>query len=173
MKKDIYFDNFFGPGWPPLSSLEPYFLAAPGKEWFYTGGNDSGSLRLEGVEGTGQMPRGRGRIDIKLAMWGNPDLGVLLIYSKTGGGYNENYSSRGDMTRIRQWVRSLHDTPLPVGLFIPFDKAWLAVKEFMETEGQLPKCIAWVKGSDLPDNTFPDPTVRLPDEPDNGWPPVS
>jgi hypothetical protein len=39
------------------------------------------------------------------------------------------------MRKIRQWVRWLHGDPLPIGLFVPFDLAWLAVKEFMETEG--------------------------------------
>jgi len=46
------------------------------------------------------------------------------------------------------------------------------VKEFMETEGQLPTSIEWVSSDDLPDNTFPDPTVRLLGEHDNGWPPL-
>ena len=165
MKKNIYFDSFYGPGWPSLSALEPYFLAPLGKEWFYTGGNDSAGISLEGLDGTDHLPFGRGRKDIKLAMWGNPELGVLLHYALYGGGEpRRDWFSLGDMTRIRQWVRSLHDTPLPVGLFIPFDKAWLAVKEFMETDGKLPTSIKWVKGSDLPDNTFPDPTVRLPGE---------
>jgi len=31
------------------------------------------------------------------------------------------------------------------------------VKEFIETGGQLPKCIEWVANKDLPPNTFPDP----------------
>lgn len=172
MKKDIYFDNFFGPGWPPLSALEPYFLAPRGKEWFYTGGNDSGSIRLEGLNGTEHLPFGRGRKDIKLSMWGNPELGVLLQYARYGGVARQDWFSKGDMGKIRQWVRSLHGDPLPVGLFIPFDQAWLAVKEFMETEGQLPTSIEWISSDDLPDNTFPDPTVRLPGEPDNGWPPL-
>lgn len=69
-------------------------------------------------------------------------------------------------------MRTLHDDPMPVGLFIPFDQAWLAVKEFMETEGNLPTGIDWVSSNDIPDNTFPDPTARLPGEPDNGWPPL-
>jgi len=90
-------------------------------------------------------------------MWGNPELGVLLIYSKWGGGLKETYSSIGDLTRLREWVRSTHDTPLPVGLFIPFEEAWKAVKEFIETDGKLPKSIAWIANRDLPPNTFPDP----------------
>lgn len=98
-------------------------------------------------------------------MWGNPELGVLLQYARYGGGVpRQDWFSKGDMTRIRHWVRSLHSTPLPVGLFISFDRAWLAMKEFMELEGRLPKSIEWVNSDDLPDNTFPDPTVRLPGE---------
>ena len=46
---------------------------------------------------------------------------------------------------------------MPVGLYIPFDRAWLAVQEFIETEGQLPTSIEWVRNDDLPDGTFPDP----------------
>jgi hypothetical protein len=46
---------------------------------------------------------------------------------------------------------------MPIGLFIPFAEAWKAVKEFIETEGELPKSIEWVRNRDLPPNTFPDP----------------
>lgn len=167
MRKDIYFDDFFGPGWPSIEELRPYFMAPKGKEWFYTGGNDSGGLSLEGLDGTDDLPHGRGRKDIRLSMWGNPELGVLLQYARYGGGVpRQDWFSKGDMRRIREWVRSLHDTPLPIGLFVPFDRAWLAVKEFMETEGKLPTSIEWVKNSDLPEGTFPDPTARLPGEND-------
>ena len=37
----------------------------------------------------------------------------------------------------------------------------MAVKEFIETEGQLPARIEWVRNSDLPPGTSPDPEVRL------------
>lgn len=67
------------------------------------------------------------------------------------------YSSKGDLRRLREIVHSSHNTPLPVGLFIPFERAWTAVKEFMQTEGQLPKSIEWIANRDLPPNTFPDP----------------
>jgi hypothetical protein len=53
---------------------------------------------------------------------------------------------------------------MPIGLYIPFERAWLAVKEFIETDGQLPTSIEWVRTSELPEHTFPDPTVRLPGE---------
>ncbi|OQW60735.1 MAG: hypothetical protein A4S14_02910 [Proteobacteria bacterium SG_bin9] len=106
---------------------------------------------------TEHLPFGRGRIDIELEMWGNPQLGVLIIYSKMGGGYKDVFTSKGDLNRLGELVRGLQDTPLPVGLFIPFDEAWKAVKEFIETNGELPKGIAWVANRDLPPNTFPDP----------------
>ena len=82
----------------------------------------------------------------------------MLIYQKSGAlDFRDAYTSRGDLNRLGEIVRTLHDDRLPVGLFIPFPKAWLAVKEFMETEGQLPKSIEWVRNTDLPPNTFPDP----------------
>ena len=166
MTKYVNFEKYWGDYWPDSVKLKPYFLAPTGRAWFDTGGNDTAGLRLEGVDGTEHLPKGKGRIDIELSMWGNPDLGVLLIYRKMGGGHREVYSSKGDLSKLRQWVRTLHDDPMPVGLFIPFDHGWLAVKEFMETEGKLPASIEWIKNSDLPEATFPDPTVRLPGEDD-------
>jgi hypothetical protein len=157
MRKRTYFDSHRHTGWPDPKKLERYFLAPPGKEWFYTGGNDGARLSAEGLYGTESLAANQGRVDVDLMMWGNPDLGVLLIYSKWGGGHKETYSSKGDLTRLREWVRSLHDTPLPVGLFISFATAWKAVKEFIETDGELPKSIEWIANSELPPNTFPDP----------------
>jgi hypothetical protein len=61
------------------------------------------------------------------------------------------------MSRLKEWVRNLHNDPLPVGLFIPFKRAWLAVKEFIETDGELPKSIEWIANKDLPAGTFSDP----------------
>ena len=63
----------------------------------------------------------------------------------------------GDMRRLRELVRSLHDDPLPVGLFIPFASAWQATKEFMATDGKLPKSIKWIAADKLPPDTFPEP----------------
>jgi hypothetical protein len=157
MIKSVYFDRFDGRGWPTPGQLEHYFLAPPGQRWFSETGNDSAGLSLEGADGTAHLDANRGRIDIRLEMWGNPDLGVLLIYSKWGGGLKLTYSSKGDLGRLREWVRSTHDTPLPVGLFIPFEAAWEAVREFIESDGALPKSIEWIANRDLPENTFPDP----------------
>jgi hypothetical protein len=157
MGKRAYFNTFWGAGWPPLSELKPYFLSPPGERWFFETGNDSAGLSIEGVDDTEHLPPNRGRIDIDLAMWGHSEHGVLLIYSKWGGGRHDNFTSKGDMSRLGEIVRSTHDTPLPVGLFIPYAEAWKAVKEFIETDGKLPQSIEWVANRDLPPNTFPDP----------------
>lgn len=157
MKKRAYFDSYWGPGWPNIAWMEPYFLAPAERRWFSHTGNDSAGLDLEGVDGTAHLQPNKGRIDIHLEMWGNPNLGVLLIYSKRGGGFKDTFTSKGDLNRLRELVRSTHDTPLPVGLFIPFESAWNAVKEFIVTDGALPKSIEWVANRDLPPNTFPDP----------------
>jgi hypothetical protein len=157
MKKYTYFDQFDGPGWPKLSELQPFFLAPKGKEWSYRGGNDSWGLWAEGADSTEHFEPNKGRIDIHLDMWGHPQHGVLLIYKKWGGGHKQTYSSKGDVNRLREWVRTTHDDPMPVGLYIPFEKAWKAVEEFIKTDGQLPRSIEWIANRDLPPNTFPLP----------------
>jgi Immunity protein Imm1 len=161
MKKTTYFDSARTKGWPDPKELKPYFFGPSGKEWFDTGGNDTGGLSIRGLYGTENGIGWKTRVDLDLHLYGNPGLGVLLIHHKYGGGYQEEYTSKGDMTRLREWVRNLHQTQLPVGLFIPFTKAYDAVKEFIETDGQLPKCIEWVANKDLPPGTFPDPAEEL------------
>ncbi len=157
MRKRAYFASRNTEGWPAPAEIERYFLAPPGEEWFYTGRNDSGSFTAEGVDGTDHLSLGQGRIDIRLALSGNPDHGVLLVWSKKGGGNNQTYTSKGNLARLREFVRTLQDTPLPVGLFVPFDRAWVAVREFLENDGALPKGIEWIADEDLPPNTFPGP----------------
>jgi Immunity protein Imm1 len=58
---------------------------------------------------------------------------------------------------LNEHVRTLHDDPMPIGLYILFDQAWKAVQEFIVTDGKLPTSIEWINNRDLPPNTFPDP----------------
>lgn len=157
MRKHAYFASRDIEGWPKPKEIEHYFLASPGKRWFFETRNDSAGFSADGVEGTGHLELENGRIDIWLRLWGHPKLGVLLIWTKSGGGLRYAYSSRGDLSKLRKWVRTTHGDPMPVGLYIPYDKAWKAVKEFLETDGDLPKSIEWIANRDLPENTFPDP----------------
>jgi hypothetical protein len=91
------------------------------------------------------------------ACGGIPTLGSVLEWSKWGGGNKLTYFSKGDLSRILEHIRSVHDLPLPLGLFIPFEQAWTAVEEFVETDGELPKGIAWISEKDLPSQAFPKP----------------
>jgi len=68
----------------------------------------------------------------------------------------EMCGSKGNLRRLREWVRSKQGTLLPVGLFILHGTAWEAVKEFMETDGELPTSIEWIANRNLPRGTFPD-----------------
>jgi hypothetical protein len=164
MSKFCNFGDFRDFNWPEPRQLERYFFAPPGKEWLQNPRNDGAVFRLQGAYGTEHLGLGKGLINIHLQIWGKPDLGVLLVYSRLGGGYGDVFSSKGDMSRIREWVRSTHGDPLPIGLFIPFAPAFQAVKEFIETDGKLPKNIEWIANKDLPPNTFPDRWIVLPGE---------
>jgi hypothetical protein len=156
MRKTTLFGHLDEDGWPDPTEFKPHFFALHGRYWS-PGRSDAAALWGHGADGTEHLPIGKGRIDIELLMWRNPDLGVLLIYSKWGGGYKEMFSSKGDLSRLHELVEAAHGTPLPVGLFVPIEAAWQAVKEFIETDGELPKSIAWIANRDLPPNTFPDP----------------
>ena len=141
MRKTTYFEPFPDEGWPEPNDLRPYFLAPPGQEW--TEGNDSWGLSAEGLYGTEGLAKFKEQVEVHLSMWGARGLGVLLFYHKYGGGYREMFTSKGDMSRLRE--------------IVPFFEAWKAVKEFIETDGELPKSIEWVANKVLPPNTFPKP----------------
>jgi len=158
MIKTTYFDVFERSGWPEPGQLAPFFLAPKGNEWSYHGGNDSWGLDGQGLYGTENLARAD-RVNVHLYMIGNPVHGVYLQYDKWDGRTKkkESYVCKGDLGRLREFVRSLHGTPLSVGLFIPFAEAWNAIREFIETDGELPKSIEWVASRDLPAEAFPDP----------------
>jgi Immunity protein Imm1 len=157
MDKSTYFDSYWGPGWPDEKWLERYFLTPQGRKDFFASGNDGWGLTAEGVDGTDHLPHLKGRVDVNLTIQGHRDLGILLQYRKTGRRPIETYYSKSDLSRLHQWVKTAHDDRMPIGLFIPFETAWKAIKEFMESNAALPKSIAWVKSSDIPAGTFPPP----------------
>ena len=160
MRKWAGFDSYWGPGWPAEEWMEPFFLTPAGQASFRERGCDSASLSVQDLYGTGLPEGDRRRVNVILGIYVNPDLGVFLHYRRTGGGVDETYESKGDVNRLREWVVSTHGTSLPVGLFIPFEEAWEAVKEFMRTEGERPRCIEWIRDTDLPPGTWPDPGLE-------------
>jgi hypothetical protein len=58
---------------------------------------------------------------------------------------------------MNRWVETIPGDQLPVGLFISFETAWKAVKEFVERDGALPQSIEWIADRDLPANAFMPP----------------
>jgi Immunity protein Imm1 len=66
----------------------------------------------------------------------------------------------GDLGRLREWVKTKHGDLMPVGLYIPFERAWAAVKEFMERDGALPESIEWADDADVPEDAFPNPYLH-------------
>ena len=165
MRKRSYFDEFIGNGWPKPSELERYFLAPPGQRWIFRSRNDCWGLNDTGVDGTEHLPEGKGRIDIGLTMVGNSAHGVLLQYRKYGGGFRDEFYSKSDLSRLHEWLKTKDSDLMPIGLFIPFETAWKAVKEFIERDGALPTSIAWVAGRDMPKGAFPDPVPPDPGRP--------
>lgn len=157
MEKTAYFASEGIDGWPRPRDIERYFLAPPGHRWFFETGNDGAYFLAEGVDGTEHLSPQTGRTNIKLYLWGNEKFGVLLTWSKLSARKQESYSSKGDLTRLREFVRTTHGDQMPIGLYVPFAIAWKAVKEFLETDGALPKSIEWINDRDLPPNTFPKP----------------
>jgi hypothetical protein len=157
MNKRTYFDTYWGAGWPEAKWLERYFLTARGRSDFFASGNDSWGLKAEGIDGTDHMPHLKGRVDVDLTIQGHPDLGILLQYLKTGRLPIQTCYSKGDLSRLHQWVKTAHGDRMPIGLFIPFEIAWKAIKEFMDRDGALPTNIAWVSSADIPADAFPPP----------------
>jgi hypothetical protein len=156
MKKHTYFDTYDGPNWPDKNWLAPYFLTDAGRRRAFDYDNDSWSLSADGLDGTEHLPQFNGRVDIVLTITGNLNHGVLLCHQKFGPNGIGHYSIR-DRTKLREWVETMHGDLQPIGLFIPFEMAWKAVKEFLETDGALPKSTNWVSVPDLPPGTFPRP----------------
>jgi mRNA-degrading endonuclease HigB of HigAB toxin-antitoxin module len=159
MRKTAYFNSVPRNDWPSPEEIKHFFLPSEGRAWFSTGGNDGASFRIEGLYGTGTRTPKDGRVDAVLYMTGHPDYGAILSYQFWDGRKltKTDYSSKGDLTRLNEYVTSLDGTKLPLGLFVPFTAAWVAVKEFLETDGELPKSIEWVRDSDLSSDAFPVP----------------
>ena len=113
--KEIYFGPFHLRDWPTVDELAPYFLTPDGIEHWYKSGNDNWGINAYGLYGTGGLPEHKRRgtnvpgteVDAKILMYGDPEFGALLYYRKWGGGYEENYCSRGDLSRPREWIRTL------------------------------------------------------------------
>jgi hypothetical protein len=157
MMKTAYFDTYWGPGWPEPQWLERYFLTLNGRHDLFADGGDGGVLSAQGVDGSGTLPQHKGRRDVSLYISAHPELGVTLLWRKTGLVPVEAYYSKGDARKLLERVKDVRGYMQPAGLYIPFEKAWLAIKEFMDRGAALPSCIEWIRDVDLPKDTFAPP----------------
>lgn len=156
--KGASFDDHWGDGWPDPEHVEKC-LRDPGmRATMFTKGRDGGSFSVDGLYDTEGLPPRGGLVSAALYMYMNPESGVTLQYFKWDGRVqkSETFHSRGNLSLLNQFVRSLHGTPLSLGLFIPFEGGAVTVKQFLDSDGELPTVIDWVRGSDLPPETFPE-----------------
>lgn len=153
MQKWTYFDERSREGWPELNWLEPYFLTDAGRRKAF-GDQESWGLTIYGLDGTGHMLPMKGRIDLHLSIQGDLKHGVMLCHFKTGARFREHWFSKGNQARWQEWVEIRQQDQISTALFISFEKAWLAVKEFIERDGELPKAIEWIVEADLPEFAF-------------------
>jgi hypothetical protein len=161
MRRHTYIDTYWGDGWPDLEWLGSYFLTAEGRRKFFAD-NDSWGLKAYGLDATENLEHGRGRIDVDLTIQGHPKYGIFLYYHRYGDGSHAIFCSKGDPSRLREWVRTMHGDLIPVGMFIPFEVAWTAVKQFIETNAALPTCISWLEDHEYPADPFPKPWEDVP-----------
>jgi hypothetical protein len=156
MRKRTYFAELGGFDWPDPTELERYFLDETGASWPVRGGNDEWGLSAEGLFGTDTLPDESNRVDVYLDLIGYPNLGVTLYYARWDGRIKQkvNYQSEGDMHRAKEIVYSLQGDPKSVASFVPFADGYKAVKEFIETGGELPTCIKWGRGVKIPEEAF-------------------
>ncbi|RDV02153.1 hypothetical protein [Undibacter mobilis] len=159
MLKEGFFDEHWGAGWPNLREIEACMLDPVRREAYFKAGRDGGSFFAKGLHGTEGLTPESGRISSALYLSLSPGLGASLQYNRWDVRQQKLlvFVSRGDLSRLGEFVRSFHGTPLSVGLFISFEDGFRAVKEFIETEGEQPTSIEWIDAETLPPETFPDP----------------
>lgn len=157
MKKEKFFAAEPFEGWPEAKELERYFLGPPKQRWLAQIRNPSASFTLAGLHGTEHMPWYEGRIDVILGLEVHPKWGVFLHWHTRGPIEHEDYFPKGDLNLLREYCYVGQSGPYPVGLFVPMEVGWIAVKDFLEKDGVRSPRIQWVSAHDLPENTFPDP----------------
>jgi len=159
VKKEASFGDHWGNGWPDISAVEKG-LADPEKlAQLFAKGRDGGCFSIEWIYDKDDSIPQTGLVGAILYMHMNPEHGIKLQYSgwDRRTAKRETYHSKGDLTRLKQFVRSFHRTPLSIGLFVPFEIGRKAVKEFLQTDGKLPQSVDWISDDDLPSEVFPLP----------------
>ena len=155
MSKTAIFAGDVSEGWPEPQDIARYFLTPSGQRSFLETGDDSGLFTVDGIEGTDHLEdTSCGRKEVNLWLTAHPAFGVMLQWSKWDGKQHQDYHSSGDLTRLREAIPSSHGSKCPLGLFVPLEDAWKAIKDFLENEGGRSNKIAWIESKDLPPDIF-------------------
>ena len=92
--------------------------------------------------------------EVLLLIEPHKELGYYLRYSITDkSGYEIDWVSMYDETKLANHVESLATIEASEGLFLPPELAWEAIKTFLET-GKMSDKIKWVRGKYLPDEAI-------------------
>lgn len=159
VKKEAAFGDHWGNGWPDVSAVERDLSDPEKLAKLFAKGRDGGCFSIEWIYDKGSSIPQFGVVGAILYMHMHPDHGIKLQYSRWDCRIEkkETYHSKGDLARLKQFVRSFHRTPLSIGLFVPFEIGRKAVKEFLQTDGELPQSVDWISDDDLPSEVFPLP----------------
>ena len=154
MKTVVFFGDLWNTEWPTIEWLEPHFRAPPGGVSPLQAHKRGGRFEIKDNEGAQFNNR---PVDITLILIADPKYGLLLDFRRSIGEEREFFVSKGNLQRRLEWVQTPQGTPLSIGLFVPIENGWAAVKQFIESKGALPTAIEWMAAADLPSDTFPLP----------------
>jgi hypothetical protein len=152
MKKTFAFGPFGDTVWTDPSKIEHFFLDPRQRELLFLDREGGGVFSIEGLEGTEGLSSEAERVNARLYLAMLPQHGATISYHHWDGRIRKKieFHSKGNLERINEYVRSFQGSPMQLGLFVPYEAAWNAVKEFMEGDGGPPTSIEWVGGASIP-----------------------
>src|SRR5689334_22088829 len=118
VKKEAAFDDYWGNGWPDVSTVQLCLADPERRAQLFAKGRDGGCFSIEWIYEKNDSTSQSGLVGAVLYMHLNPDHGIKLQYSGWDRriGERNTYHSKGDLTQLKQFVRSFHRTPLSIGL---------------------------------------------------------
>jgi hypothetical protein len=159
MKHFVNLHDLWGSRWPAVTEVRRYFIEPREKAWLDARASGDGSLKVVGLFGTDDERPEIEKVKATLYFKADNLHGVMLGHNFWDGRTRkkEEFVSRGDLTRRVEFLTSPEGDKVSLGLFVPFEMAWLAVEDFMNGQGERSKRIDWIDSRDLPADTFPEP----------------
>lgn len=90
---------------------------------------------------------------LSLLVLPNDEYGIYLKYLKlVNGRVQGEWLSIEDDQRLSETVESSDEWYASIGLFLPKEKAWLAIENFLKT-GEMSEEIKWISSEDMPEDS--------------------